>query len=355
MSNQKHYRVGISIGDVNGIGPEVVLKSLRNKDLFQFVTPVIFASENVMSFYNKHLSLNLNIQYVKSEDQIQQGKINVVEVFKEPFEVEFGKSSTKAGSLAFASLEAAAKAVKNKQVDVLVTAPINKENIQSDTFHFRGHTEYLEDLWGGKSLMFMIHPQLKVGLVTNHLSIKEVGGGIDAEKIILKTKVIEKSLREDFAIRKPKIAILALNPHAGDGGLIGEEEKKIIYPAIEKLWEEKILAFGPFSADSFFTYDSYSKYDAVLCMYHDQGLIPFKTITFNQGVNYTAGLDFVRTSPDHGVGYNIAGENLASSESFSLAISSAVEILETRNQEAEYRENFLAITPEKKPIRKGRE
>lgn len=352
MANQKNVKVGISIGDINGIGLEVVLKSLENRGLLETITPVLFASTKVIDFYVKRSNSDLQMNSVKTVEEVIEGKVNVVEVWDEEVSIVPGEKTDEGGKYALASLVAAAEAVKKGTVEVLVTAPINKENIQSDSFKFKGHTEYLEAVWEGESLMFLVHENIRAGLVTNHLSIKEVVEAVTEEAIMRKAIIINESLVKDFGLQRPKIAILGLNPHAGDGGLIGKEESEIIIPAIEKLGRKKILAFGPYPADSFFRPDNLAKFDAVLGMYHDQTLGPFKALTFNEGVNFTAGLPFVRTSPDHGVAYDIAGKGLANAQSFGIALDTAVEIYRHRTALAELQANHLEITPEVRVRRK---
>ena len=305
-------RVAISIGDYNGVGIEVILKTLQEKEMTEFFTPVIFGSTKLLSYQKDKLKFDrINFQGIQDASQIVDGKINVVNLWKDQIDVHFGKITKEAGEHAYQSLKAATQSVTDGFTDVLVTAPINKDNIQSEDFNFPGHTEFLGAVWGGKPLMFLVSEKLKVGLVTQHIPIGEVAKNIHTKSVYAKIQQIHKSLVEDYAISKPKIAVLGLNPHAGDNGLLGSEEKEIISPVIERCINENQLVFGPYSADSFFSPHNLDAFDAVLAMYHDQGLVAFKTISFDEGVNYTAGLKFVRTSPDHGTAYDIAGKGIA--------------------------------------------
>lgn len=339
-------RVAISIGDYNGIGIEIILKTLKEKEITELFTPVIFASTKLLSHQKDKLNLDrINFQGIQDASQIVDGKINVVNLWKDSIEVQFGKVTKTAGEHAFQSLKAAAQSVTDGFTDVLVTAPINKDNIQSEEFNFPGHTEYLGDVWGGFPLMFMVAEKIKVGLVTQHVPVSKIAQGINKKSVYNKIQQIHKSLVEDYTIQKPKIAVLGLNPHAGDNGLLGSEEKDIIIPAIERCKNEDKLVYGPYSADSFFTPENLDAFDAVLAMYHDQGLIPFKTIAFDEGVNYTAGLKFVRTSPDHGVAYNIAGKGIANEESFKEAVYLAIELFKNRLDYAELTKNVLQHIP----------
>ncbi len=342
MVEDQKIRVAISVGDVNGVGVEVILKSLMDKEITDFFTPIIFASTKLLSFQKDKLKLDkLNFQGIPDASKIVDGKINVVNLWKDNVEVHFGKSTNEAGKLAYESLKAASEAVSNGFADVLVTAPINKDNIQSEDFNFPGHTEFLGEAWKGNPLMFMVSDKLKVGLVTQHVAIKEVENEISFKNIDYKIHQIAKSLIQDYAIEKPKIAVLGLNPHAGDNGLLGKEEQEIIAPVIQKHLERGNIVFGPFPADSFFTPSNLDHYDAVLAMYHDQGLIPFKTISFEEGVNFTAGLRYVRTSPDHGVAYDIAGQGIADETSFKEAIFTAISIFRNRKEYRELTRNVL--------------
>lgn len=341
---KKTVKIGISIGDFNGIGLEVILKCFKDKRLFDFCTPVLFAEQNMIITRKK--SLGLDDVFVNSITHVKEAKnkkINVINCWKEQVKTDLGKSSIEAGKYAFTSLKKATQSLKKKEVDVLVTAPINKDNIQSDSFNFPGHTEYLEKQFNGQALMVMISERLRVGLVTGHIPISEVAQHISQELIVQKIHALNVSLIQDFGIRKPKIAVLGLNPHAGDNGLLGKEDKKSIIPAIQQAEQEGTLAFGPYSADGFFGSNSWKAFDAILAMYHDQGLIPFKTLSFGEGVNFTSGLDGIRTSPDHGTGFDIANKNIASETSFRQAIYSACAIFKKRNEWQELNRNPLEI------------
>jgi 4-hydroxythreonine-4-phosphate dehydrogenase len=341
MSSKSLPRVGISIGDPNGIGVEVILKCFADKRMLSFCTPVIYANTAFISAQKKALSIPIPIQGVQPVNPPLAGKVNVVSVWKEPFEVSFGKETPEAGALALQSLEAATQALINDEVDVLVTAPINKHNIQQENFSFPGHTDYLAEKLGGVSLMFMVTDTLKVGLFTDHLPVKEVSAVITPELIKKKMVLVRESLIKDFGIRKPKIAVLGINPHTGDNGVIGSEDDAVLRPTLAELSDEGMLVFGPFAADSFFGSNAYSQYDAIIASYHDQGLIPFKTLSFGEGVNFTAGLRKVRTSPDHGTAYEIAGKSLANEASFRAAVFSALSIYSKRKEYAEITENVL--------------
>ena len=315
-----NINLGITIGDVNGIGIEVILKTLKDKRISDFCTPVIFGSNKVISFHKKQLEIHdINFNIINSIDKIKKNKINLYN-FIEEAEVNFGKECNLAGKYALKSIQEACSAIKNKKIDVLVTAPINKHAIQKEVNSFIGHTEFLEEKFNGKSLMIMISDFMKIAFVTGHIPLSKVATTITSNIIIEKTKQFNYSLINDFMIRKPKIAILAINPHAGENGLLGIEDKEVIVPAIKKLQEDEILAFGPYPADSFFTNKNLSMFDGVLSMYHDQGLIPFKTLAFSKGVNFTANLNIIRTSPVHGTGFDIAGKNIANESSFREAL-----------------------------------
>lgn len=333
--------VGISIGDLNGVGSEVVLKTFEDNRMLELCTPVIFANVKIMSFLKKVYGLTLNFHGIDSLDQLVIGKINVLNVWKEPVNIEFGKNDNEIGKYAIKSFFAATKALKDDKIDVLLTAPINKYNIQSEEFNFPGHTDYLAKEFNENALMFMIHDNLRVGLLTDHVPVNEVSKHLNEELIAKKVAVINQTLKRDFRIEKPKIAVLGLNPHAGDNGVIGKEDEEIIKPALKKIFDSGTLVFGPYSADSFFGSNQYKLYDAVLAVYHDQGLIPFKTMSFGNGVNYTAGLSKVRTSPDHGTAFDIAGKNKASEDSFREALYLAIDIYNSRNEYAELTNNPL--------------
>ena len=333
--------VGISIGDLNGIGSEVILKTFEDTRMLELCTPVIFANVKIVSFLKKELKLDVAIHGIDKLEQLVVGKINVLNVWREGVNLEFGKNDDVVGSYAIKSFVAATKALKEGLVDVLVTAPINKYNIQSEEFKFPGHTDYLDKELEGDALMLMVHDDLRVGLLTDHVPVNEVAKHLNEKLISSKIKTIIQTLKQDFEIEKPKVAVLGLNPHSGDNGVIGQEEEKIIKPALKKLFEAGNMVFGPFSADGFFGSAQYEKYDAVIATYHDQGLIPFKTLSFGNGVNYTAGLNKVRTSPDHGTAYEIAGKGVANHESFKEAVYLAIDIYNKRNDYQELIKNPL--------------
>jgi 4-hydroxythreonine-4-phosphate dehydrogenase len=333
MSPKNHkVRVGISIGDFNGIGPEIIMKSLKDKNITDFFTPVIFGSGKLFTYQKNIFKLNLNFNYINEPSQAQGGKLNMVNLVKDNVTVELGTPTEESTNMAIASLEAATEALMKGEIDVLVTAPINKDEMMKMGFKHAGHTGYFEEKFSKKGLMFLVTEDLKVAVLTHHIPIAQVAENISKEKIKKQIRVLNQTLIEDFNISKPKIAVLVLNPHSGDGGVIGNEEIEIISPAIKELSDNGILAFGPFPADSFFQPNKYKSFDAVLAMYHDQGLAPFKTLAYEEGVNYTAGLPFIRTSPDHGVAYDIAGKNLADEQSFTEAIFTAIKIFKNRSE-----------------------
>ena len=334
-------KLGISIGDLNGIGSEIVLKTFDDSRMLDFCTPVIFANSKVINFLKKHYKLSLHFQGIDQPSNAIDGKVNVVNVWKENVNINFGEEDPKIGEYAFRSLEAATSALKNDDIDVLVTAPINKATIQSEKFNFPGHTDYLAKELGGESLMFMITDNLKVGLLTDHVALKDIATVITPELIEKKISTIQETLKKDFRVRKPKIAVLGINPHSGDNGLIGKEDEEILKPTIKKLRDKGDLVFGPYAADSFFGTKNYQNFDAVVASYHDQGLIPFKTLSFGRGVNFTAGLNKVRTSPDHGTAFEIAGKNEANINSFKEAVFKGMEIFKAREEYSELTENPL--------------
>jgi len=335
--------VGISVGDLNGIGSEVLLKTFDDARMLEFCTPVIFGNVKVLSFIKKTLNLGAQLHGIDSLDQIAIGKVNVLNVWKEGYIIDFGKNDEVAGQYAIKSFTEAVAALKAKHIDVLVTAPINKYNIQSEEFKFPGHTDYLNEQLDGDALMLMVDGNLRVGLLTDHIPVNEVSAHLTEALIRKKILTVNKSLKQDFMINRPKIAMLGVNPHSGDNGVIGREDDAVVKPALKKLFEEGVLVFGPFSADSFFGSGQYEKYDAVIAAYHDQGLIPFKTLSFGNGVNYTAGLEGIRTSPDHGTAYEIAGKGVADYNSFKEAVYLAIDIFHNRAQYADLTKNPLKI------------
>jgi 4-hydroxythreonine-4-phosphate dehydrogenase len=341
MKKAENIIVGISIGDLNGIGSEVILKTFEDARMLELCTPVIFANVKILSFIKKTLELTAPLHGIDKMDQLVVGKINVLNVWREGVDLNFGKNDDNVGKYAIKSFTAATKALKDNQIDVLVTAPINKYNIQSEDFKFPGHTDYLNQELEGNALMLMVQDNLRVGLLTDHVPVNEVAKHLTEKLIIQKIETIKQSLIQDFGINKPKIAVLALNPHAGDNGVIGKEDDEIVRPTLKKLFDKGTLVFGPFAADGFFGSGQYEKYDAVVATYHDQGLIPFKTLSFGNGVNYTAGLNKVRTSPDHGTAYEIAGKGLADYNSFKEAVYTAIDIFNSRADYAEISRNPL--------------
>jgi len=343
MNKAENTIVGISIGDLNGIGSEVVLKTFEDSRMLEMCTPVIFANVKILSFVKKTFESTSMLHGIDKLDQIVTGKINVLNVWKEGVDLNFGANDENVGKYAIKSFVAATDALKAGLIDVLVTAPINKYNIQSEEFKFPGHTDYLDKELEGDALMLMVQDNLRVGLLTDHVPVNEVASHLTEALIIRKIETIKKTLIQDFSINKPKIAVLGLNPHAGDGGVIGKEDDAIIRPTIKKLFDKGTLVFGPYPADGFFGSSQYEKFDAVIAAYHDQGLIPFKTLSFGKGVNYTAGLNKIRTSPDHGTAYEIAGKNLADFNSFKEAVYLAVDIFYSRIQHGEISKNPMKI------------
>jgi len=341
MDRENKVVVGISIGDLNGIGSEIVLKTFQDSRMLDFCTPVIFASVKLMSFFKKAYELEINLHGIDNLENIIPNKINVLNVWKEPVEVCFGKEDKKIGAYAISSLTAAVSALKENQIDVLVTAPIHKSNVQSESFNFPGHTDYLAKELEGDSLMLMISEGLRVGLLTDHIAVKDISTNITRELIEKKINTIHRTLIQDFGIDKPKIAVLGVNPHVGDNGVIGDEDDKIVIPTLDNLRRNGKLVFGPYAADGFFGSGNYKNFDVIVASYHDQGLIPFKTLSFGSGVNYTAGLSRIRTSPDHGTAFDVAGKNMANPDSFKEAVFSAIKIYRTRKEFLEISKNPL--------------
>lgn len=343
MKRAENIIVGISIGDLNGIGSEVVLKTFEDARMLELCTPVIFANVKILSFVKKTFESTSMLHGIDHLDQIVPGKINVYNVWKESVDINFGINDDAIGTYAIKSFTAATAALKDGVVDVLVTAPINKYNIQSEAFKFPGHTDYLDQELEGDALMLMVQDNLRVGLLTDHIPVNEVAKHLTAALIHKKIETIKNALVQDFGINKPKIAVLGLNPHSGDNGVIGKEEQEVIKPAIKNLFDKGTMVFGPFSADGFFGSNQYEKYDAIVATYHDQGLIPFKTLSFGKGVNYTAGLSKIRTSPDHGTAYDIAGKGMADYNSFKEAVYLAIDIFHSRQQHQEISSNPMKI------------
>ena len=324
---QNFIKLGISLGDPNGIGPEIILKALLEEDSLSGIIPIIYSELDIIEFYLNHLSIKADVNIIDDPMKAKYGRLNIFQLSNSNFKVDFGQQKKESGQVAFQSLSTASEHALKKLIDGIVTAPIDKNTIQGDNFDFNGHTEYLTSITNkNESLMLMAHGKLKVGIVTNHLSIDQVSNAITVGAILNKISLMDQSLKRDFKIKNPKIGLLGLNPHSGDGGLIGQQEVKIVQPAIDQAIEKGFNVLGPFPADGFFASGNYKEYDGILGMYHDQGLIPFKILSKNQGVNFTAGLPIIRTSPDHGTAYDIAGKNKASFISFQNAILMAKQI-----------------------------
>lgn len=339
----KLIRVAITHGDTNGIGYEVILKTFEEPGMLELCTPIIYGSPKAAAYHRKMLDLQTNFSIISSAEEAQEGRVNLLATFDEEVKIEVGQPSAEAGEAALKALDRAMTDYRSGLYDVLVTAPINKNTIQSDQFHFCGHTEYIENCVGEgqKALMILMNGNLRVALVTTHLPIKDVAKAITKEAIVEKTKTFYTSLKRDLRIDNPRIAVLALNPHSGDNGLLGSEENEVIIPAIEELEAAGIQAFGPYPADGFFGSGMYNKFDGVMAMYHDQGLAPFKALAIEDGINFTAGLPIVRTSPDHGTAYDIAGKGTADANSFRQAIYTAIDIHRNRISYDEPLENPL--------------
>jgi len=346
MSKHKKLKVGITCGDINGIGVEVILKALSDSRVYEHCTPIIYASKALIEQQRHELKLDgFHFHTIDSAERADANKVNVLNVWKEQTNLEFGQSTPTGGSFAFKSLKAAVEDIASTKIDVLVTAPINKKNIQSEEFNFPGHTEFLAAYANEEHpLMILVHDTLRVAVTTGHIALEDVPAHLNSDLILTKLRVFAKSLTQDFGIHRPKIAVFGLNPHNGDAGLMGDQESKIIIPAIHNAKEEGILAFGPFPADGFFGSPNRNNFDGVLAMYHDQGLAPFKALAFEEGVNFTAGLPIVRTSPDHGVAYDIAGKGIASEASLRQAILAACDIANERIHYREISSNPLPIS-----------
>lgn len=343
MSAQKRPVVGISVGDLNGIGIELIIKTFTDNRIMDFCTPVVFASTKALNFYRK-LSPEININYTSIRDisKAIPKQLNVYTTWEEEVDIRPGEMNETGGKYGVLSLRAAVAALKDKSLDALITAPLHKYTMQSSEFSFTGHTPYLKEEFKAEDvLMLMIAENMRVGLLTEHVSIGDVAKNISKEKISKKINLLKNSLKKDFGIDKPRIAVLGLNPHAGDQGLVGKEENEIILPAILEARKSDCIVMGPYSADAFFARGNHEKFDAVLAMYHDQGLIPFKSLALGEGTNFTAGLPFIRTSPDHGTAFDIAGKNKADESSFRAAVFAAIEIFDTRMGYSEMRKNPL--------------
>ncbi len=345
MDTDKPVVIGISHGDVNGISYEVIIKALADARILDFFTPVVYGSSKVASYFKKTLGVHdFNFHVIRSADQALPGKANLLNVFSDEIKIELGQNTTIAGQAALQSLESATDDLAKGHIDALVTAPINKQNIQSKAFDFPGHTEYLTRKFGADdSLMLMVSNTTRIGVITGHIPLREVPGKITKVEILKKIRIMNQSLQNDFGIRKPRIAILGLNPHAGDKGVIGLEEQELIIPAIREAFDCGMLVFGPYPADGFFGSSAFNNFDGILTMYHDQGLIPFKTLAFKSGVNFTAGLSVVRTSPAHGTAFDIAGKNIASADAFREAIYLAIDVVKNRRMNEALMENPLGV------------
>ena len=341
MCTESKIKIGISVGDLNGIGCEVIFKTFEDPRMLEFCTPIIFASNKTILFQKKQLKSSIRFNGIRSIDKLSKGSVNVLNIWGDTPKITIGQETKEAGVYAVKSLKAAAEALKMEQIDALVTAPINKNNIKVEDFNFSGHTNFLAKKLEGKSLMFMIAEDLKVGLLTDHIPVKEVVNHITKELINEKVTIMLESLRKDFGLQKPKIAILGINPHSGDKGTIGNEDDELLKPAIKEFQRNDEHVYGPYSADSFFGGVKYKAFDAVMAAYHDQGLIPFKTLSFGKGVNFTAGLDRIRTSPDHGTAYEIAGKGIAAESSFKEAVFLALKLIKQRGIYAKITQNPL--------------
>ena len=332
MSNFFSPVLGISTGDPNGIGIEVILKSLEKINFIGKFTPVIFSNYKLIEEQKRIFNVNCEIIPINNIENISRNSVNVFNINNKDFDIEFGKYNSDGRDVSRLSLRLAVEFLKNSMIDGLVTGPINKNNIQNNDFNFKGHTDFLDSCFNGQALMFMVSSEIKIALLTEHIPIDKVVGEITTELIKSRIKLVEMSLKNDFNINKPKIAVLSINPHVGDGGVIGKHDDIILSPTIQEVSESGIDISGPFASDSFFGTNMYKSFDAIIASYHDQGLIPFKTLTFGNGVNFTAGLDIVRTSPDHGTAYDIAGKNIANPSSFSSAILEALNIIKNRKK-----------------------
>ena len=332
MANQDTIRVGITHGDINGIGYEVIIKTLAEPHMLEVCTPVIYGSPKVAAYHRKALNIEgVSFNHIRNIGEVHSKRINIINCIDDNIRVELGKSTREAGESSYNALEAACTDLEQGLIDVLVTAPINKDNIQSENFVFPGHTEFLAQRFKTNNyLMLMVSETMKMGVVTTHMPLSEVSKHITKDAVLSKLRILARTLQQDFAVSRPRIAVFGLNPHAGDNGLLGKEEIDVILPAILQAKKEGIIALGPFPADGFFGSEDYRKYDAILAMYHDQGMIPFKLTSFEHGVNYTAGLPVIRTSPAHGTAYEIAGEDKASPESFRQAMFLAIDVFKSR-------------------------
>lgn len=349
-------KVGLTAGDPNGIGIETIVKTFSDDRMYEFVTPILYASELVLNEHLKSLEIeDFNFTVIDSADQAKKKTLNIIDIDGAQFKPEIGSLNSDSGEFSYKSLESAAQDLASTKFEVLVTAPINKDAITQSGFKFPGHTEYLADFANADDvLMFLIADSIKIGIVTGHIALKDVATSLTSKAIVTKLSLMNESLQKDFGISTPKIAVLGLNPHAGDNGLMGNEEKNVISPAIKEALNGNIQAYGPYAADGFFGSGQYKNFDAVLAMYHDQGLAPFKAMSFGRGVNFTAGLPIVRTSPDHGTGLDIAGKNTASASSLRAAIFLATDIRKNRKNHKDITADPLKIVPPKREYRDSR-
>ena len=355
MENDKII-IGITHGDINGIGYEVILKTLADPRMLEQFIPVIYGSPKVAAYHRKNLDIQgLNLNAVNKIEEINHKRVNIINCADEEIKVELGTSTEEAGKAALAALERATEDLKNGKLHAIVTAPINKKNIQSAAFKFPGHTEYLEQKFGTgtPALMMLVNDVMRVAVVTGHIPVDKIAGALTTKLIVDKLSVLNASLKKDFSIVRPRIAVLGLNPHAGDDGVLGDDEARVIIPALKEAEKLGIIAVGPYPADGFFGSGNFNKFDAVLAMYHDQGLIPFKTVSMDSGVNFTAGLSVIRTSPDHGTAYDIAGQNIASEESFRQALYMAYDVYQNRVFNDEISANPLKIEPRSERPERG--
>ncbi|RGR90454.1 4-hydroxythreonine-4-phosphate dehydrogenase PdxA [Phocaeicola plebeius] len=336
MENRK-IRVGITHGDINGVGYEVILKTFSDPTMLELCTPVVYGSPKVAAYHRKAMEIQTSFSIVNSAEEVQDGRVNVVNCIEEELKVELTKPTSEAGKTALAALERALADYREGLFDVLVTAPINKHTIQSDAFHFPGHTEYIEERVGEgqKALMILLKGDFRVALVTGHVPVRDIAGELTKELIMEKMEIFHRSLKKDFGIDNPRIAVFSLNPHAGDNGLLGTEEQEVIIPAMKEMIARGVQCFGPYPADGFMGSGNYTHFDGILAMYHDQGLAPFKALAMDEGVNFTAGLPIVRTSPAHGTAYDIAGKGIASEDSFRQAVYVAMDVFRNRAWEKE--------------------
>ena len=332
MEENRKIRVGITHGDINGVGYEVILKAFADSTMFDLCTPIVYGSPKVAAYHRKALELQTSFSIINTAEEAQEGRLNILACTEDELKVELSKPSAEAGKAALDALERALADYKEGLIDVLVTAPINKHSIQSDEFHFPGHTEYIEERVGEgeKALMILMKDDFRVALVTGHLPVKDIAAALTKELIMEKMEIFNRSLKQDFNIGCPRIAVFSLNPHAGDNGLLGTEETEVIIPAMKEMQAKGVQCFGPYPADGFMGSGNFTHFDGILAMYHDQGLAPFKALAMDEGVNYTAGLPIVRTSPAHGTAYDIAGQGVATEDSFRQAIYTAIDVYRNR-------------------------